>query len=96
MPDELGMAELQDAMADFKVISIASFGKESLKDAIDVFEKIYSGDNSRSFNDDACEYLVSSSSTLDEIKNKARYLLQIAEVENGTIFDAAAVRAYTE
>ena len=96
MPDELGMVELQNAMVDFKAIRISPFGKESLKDAIGVFEKIYAADNSRSFSDDAREYLVASSSSLDEIKNKARYLLQIAEVENGTIFDAAAVRAYTE
>lgn len=96
MPGELGLAELQNAMADFNMIGIAPFGRESLKDAIDVFEKAYSVDNGRSFSDDAREYLVASSSTLDEIKNKTRYLLQIAEVEDGTIFDAAAVRAYTE
>ena len=96
MPDELGMAELQDSMAGFRVIDIASFGRESLKDAIDVLEKDYSVDNGRSFSDDAREYLASSSDSLDEIKNKTRYLLQIADVENGTIFDAAAVRAYTE
>ena len=95
-PGELGLVELQAAMAKFEVFNVAPFGKESLKEAIGVFEKSFSTENSRSLSGDAREYLAISSNSIDEARNKTRFLLQIAEVEKETVFDVAMVKKLVE
>lgn len=95
-PGELGLVELQAAMAKFEVFNVAPFGKESLKEAIGVFEKSFSTENSRSLSGDAREYLALSSNSIDEARNKTRFLLQIAEVEKETVFDVAMVKKLVE
>ena len=95
-PGEMGLVELQAAMAKFEVFNVAPFGKESLKEAIGVFEKSFSTENSRSLSGDAREYLALSSNSIDEARNKTRFLLQIAEVEKETVFDVAMVKKLVE
>ena len=95
-PGELGLVELQAAMAKFEVFNVAPFGKESLKEAIGVFEKSFSTENSRSLSGDAREYLALSSNSIDEARNKTRFLLQLAEVEKETVFDVAMVKKLVE
>lgn len=95
-PEEVGLHDLQSAMGGFKSIRVAPFGRDSFKQAVCFYESIFKTDGERALDDNAREYVAGSSRTLDEVKNKIRFLMQIVEAKEGLTFDVEMVKACIE